>query len=60
LSFFDEDDETRTRVRPRRATPSGGATAPPDRRTALIRQGVLLAVGLLIVLVLASPRARAR
>ena len=52
MSFFDEDDEPRTRVRPRRATPSGGAAAPPDRRTALIRQGVLLAVGLLIVLVL--------
>jgi hypothetical protein len=52
LSFFEEDDEPRTRVRPRSATPAGGGAAPPDRRTALIRQGVLLAAGLLILLVL--------
>ena len=52
MSFFDEDDEPRTRVRPRRAAATPGGTAPPDRRTALVRQGVLLAVGVLILLVL--------
>jgi hypothetical protein len=50
LSFFDEDDEPRTRVRPRRsATAAHGA--PPDRRTVLIRQGLLVG-GFLIIAVL--------
>src|SRR3954452_8252666 len=49
LSFFDEDDETSTRVRPRRA--ASGAGAPPDRRTVLIRQAVLIG-GFLIIAVL--------
>jgi hypothetical protein len=54
LSFFDEGDEP-TRVsrpaRPRRPStaprPSGG---PPDRQTLLVRQAVLLGVGLLLVI----------
>jgi hypothetical protein len=50
LSFFDEDDEPRTRVRPRRAAPAGGA-APPDRQTLLLRQ-VALFGGVIVVLVL--------
>jgi hypothetical protein len=54
LSFFEEDDEPRTRVRPRRASVaaggSGGAGAP-DRRTVLIRQGIL-AAGFLIIAIL--------
>ena len=49
MSFFDEDDEPRTRVRPRR--PAGGGAAPPDRRTVLIRQGVLFG-GFLLVAIL--------
>jgi len=49
LSFFDEDDEPRTRVRPRRST-SAGAT-PPDRQTVLVRQGLLFG-GFILVLVL--------
>jgi len=52
LSFFDEDDEPRTtRVRPRRATPSGGGAAAPDRQTLLIRQLVLFG-GFILVLAL--------
>jgi hypothetical protein len=50
LSFFDEDDEPRTRVRPRRAAGGGGAAAP-DRQTVLIRQLVLF-VGFILVLAL--------
>jgi hypothetical protein len=49
LSFFDEDDEPRTRVRPRRAAPAGGAA--PDRQTVLIRQVVLFG-GFILVLAL--------
>jgi hypothetical protein len=49
LSFFDEDDEPRTRVRPRRpATARAGA---PDRQTVLVRQLVLFG-GILLVLIL--------
>jgi hypothetical protein len=51
LSFFDEDDEPRTRVRPRRSAPARGASAAPDRQTVLIRQLVLFG-GLLLVVVL--------
>jgi hypothetical protein len=50
LSFFEEDDEPRTRVRPRRAAPSRGAGAP-DRQTVLIRQLVLFG-GFILVLAL--------
>jgi len=49
LSFFDEDDEPSTRVRPRRG--ASGAGTPPDRRTVLIRQGLLFG-GFLIIAVL--------
>ena len=49
MSFFDEDDEPRTRVRPRRAAAAG---APPDRRTVLIRQGVLFGGFLLVAILL--------
>jgi hypothetical protein len=56
LSFFDEDDEPRTRVRSRRAAPTGGAGPAPDRRTVLIRQlvlfgGFILVVALLILII---------
>jgi hypothetical protein len=52
LSFFDEDDEPRTRVRSRRpATPSGGG-ASPDRQTLLIRQVVLFGGIILVVILL--------
>jgi hypothetical protein len=52
LSFFDEDDEPRTRVRPRRATPSRGGAAAPDRQTLLIRQLVLFGGSILVVALL--------
>jgi hypothetical protein len=52
LSFFDEDDEPRTRVRPRRTTPSRGASGSPDRQTVLIRQIVLFGGFLLVVVLL--------
>jgi hypothetical protein len=51
LSFFEEDDEPRTRVRPRRAAPSRGAASSPDRQTVLIRQLVLFG-GFILVLAL--------
>jgi hypothetical protein len=51
LSFFDEDDEPRTRVRPRRPASSRAGSASPDRQTVLIRQLVLVG-GSLVVLVL--------
>ena len=55
MSFFDEDDEPRTRVRPRRAA-AGGAASSPDRRTVLVRQlvlfgGFILVLALLIFLI---------
>jgi hypothetical protein len=50
LSFFEEDDQPRSRVRPRRAASTGGA--PPDRRTVLIRQGVLFGGFLLVAILL--------
>jgi CARDB len=53
LSFFDEDDEPRTRVRtPRRSAPARGASARPDRQTVLIRQLVLFGGFLLVVVLL--------
>jgi hypothetical protein len=52
LSFFDEDDEPRTRVRPRRSAPARGASATPDRQTVLIRQLVLFGGFLLVVVLL--------
>ena len=51
MSFFDEDDEPRTRVRPRRAAPPSGAATSPDRRTVLIRQLVLFG-GFVLILAL--------
>jgi len=51
LSFFDEDDEPRTRVRPRRAASARGGAASPDRQTVLIRQIVLFG-GFILVLAL--------
>ena len=52
MSFFDEDDEPRTRVRPRRAATSRGAASSPDRQTVLIRQLVLFG-GFILFLALA-------
>jgi hypothetical protein len=52
LSFFEEDDEPRTRVRPRRTAPSRGASGSPDRQTVLIRQIVLFGGFLLVVVLL--------
>jgi hypothetical protein len=51
LSFFDEDDEPRTRVRPRRPSAARGGAAAPDRQTVLIRQLVLFG-GFILVLAL--------
>ncbi len=51
MSFFEEDDEPRTRVRPRRAAPSRGGASSPDRQTVLIRQLVLFG-GFILVLAL--------
>jgi len=51
LSFFDEDDEPRTRVRPRRAASARGADGSPDRQTVLIRQLVLFG-GFILILAL--------
>jgi hypothetical protein len=51
LSFFDEDDEPRRSPRPRRARPAGDA-AVADRQTVRMRQGVLLAVSVLVVILL--------
>ena len=52
MSFFDEDDEPRTRVRPRRpATAGGGRATPPDHQTLLVRRAVF-AAGILLVLIL--------
>ena len=50
MSFFDEDDEPRTRVR-RRAAPSRGGAHSPDRQTVLIRQLVLFG-GFILILAL--------
>ena len=52
MSFFDEDDEPRTRVRPRRAATSRGGASSPDRQTVLIRQLVLFG-GFILFLALA-------
>jgi hypothetical protein len=53
LSFFDEGDEPRTRV----ATPRRPATAPTgpavDQQTLLVRRGVALGLGVLLVILLA-------
>jgi hypothetical protein len=61
LSFFEEDDEPRTRVRPRGAAARG---APPDRRTVLLRQGVLfggfLVIAILLIFVVRSCQATAK
>ena len=50
MSFFDEDDEPRTRVRPRRS--STATAGRPDRQTVLVRQLVLLGGFILIVALL--------
>jgi len=52
LSFFDEDDEPRTRVRSRRAASARGAAGSPDRQTVLVRQLVLFG-GFILFLALA-------
>ena len=49
MSFFDEDDEPRRRPRPRR--PTGGVAVDPQ--TLRMRQGLLVGVGLLVVILLA-------
>jgi hypothetical protein len=51
VSFFDEDDEPRRSPRPRRARPPGGGTVA-DRQTVRMRQGVLLAISLLVLILL--------
>ena len=51
MSFFDEDDEPRTRVRRRRAA-AARAPGAPDPHTARIRQAVLLGVSLLVLVIL--------
>ena len=50
MSFFDEDDEPRTRVRPRR--PASSRAASPDRQTVLIRQVVLFGGIILVVIIM--------
>src|SRR5215212_9637958 len=50
LSFFEEDDEPRTRVRPRR--PASSRAASPDRQTLLIRQIVLFGGVIVVVIIL--------
>jgi len=58
LSFFDDDDDEPTRVtrpaRPRQpATASRRpSAAPPDRQTLLVRQGVALGVGILVIILI--------
>jgi hypothetical protein len=52
LSFFDEDDEPRTRVRPRRPAASRAGSSVPDRQTVLIRQLVLVGGSLLVLILL--------
>ena len=49
MSFFDEDDEPRRRPRLRR--PTGGVAVDPQ--TLRMRQGLLVGVGLLVVILLA-------
>ena len=50
MSFFDEDDEPRSRVRPRRSASSRSGSSP-DRQTVLVRQ-LLLFAGFILVLAL--------
>src|SRR5215203_2701920 len=52
LSFFDEDDEPRTRVRPRRPASSRAGSTSPDRQTVLVRQLVLVGGSLLVLVLL--------
>jgi hypothetical protein len=57
VSFFDEGDEpTRVSARTRPARPRRPATAPrgrgPDRQTLLIRQGVALGVGAIVLILI--------
>jgi hypothetical protein len=52
VSFFDEDDEPRRTPRPRRARPAGGGVATADSQTLLIRRGVALVGGILVLLLL--------
>jgi hypothetical protein len=51
LSFFEDDEPTRTKPRPRRARPAGGPTGT-DSQTLLIRRAVALVGGLLILILL--------
>jgi len=52
LSFFDEDDEPPRRApRPRRARPAGGPAAP-DQQTLIVRRGVALLIGVLVLVLL--------
>jgi hypothetical protein len=50
LSFFEDDEPTRTAPRPRRGRPAGGSAA--DSQTLLIRRAVALVGGLLILVLL--------
>ena len=49
MSFFDEGDEPRTAVRPRRAAPVGPA---PDQQTLLVRRGVAVGAGVLLLILI--------
>jgi hypothetical protein len=60
LSFFEGDEPTRVSRPPRPRRPAGSRSAardgrgtrPPDRQTVLVRQGVALAVGLVLLILL--------
>jgi hypothetical protein len=52
LSFFDEDDETRTTPRPRRGRTAGGGVATTDSQTLMIRRAVAAGLGLLVLVLL--------
>ena len=52
MSFFDEDDEPRTRVRSRRPSAAAAGGGTPDRQTARMRQLTLLGMIVLVALVL--------
>jgi hypothetical protein len=53
LSFFDEGDEPRTRVATPRRPAAAPAGPPVDQQTLLVRRGVALGLGVLLVILLA-------